>query len=606
MKKHILIGLASAAAAGAPLFAASEWNAPTPPAAPTRVTPRLNVEIGKETEEVTFVNTNNDPFVFTRVYKLQHADPYELRPYVMAAIRSRRIDTNNTTVEAVKYADGTGMLIVSAEEYRFGDVPNGMSIGDIIRELDKPKLASEAGRKFFLYYPQYFDATTLAGIIRRVGLVRAGDNSELQGGIDAVRADTGLNALFFHTTPTSAKTVRKMLAEYDAPTTEALVRYTIYELNSENDGNLGIDFQAWKNGPGMDLFATGARFSHGWDFVNNNVASNLVKSSHTSFINFNPKWNSKYLDFLVANSKARVVTTGSVNIMNRVTATVAAVTRMPVIGAGAPPAENAATIGEVMTVPWDNAYALSAIDQDKGLAIALPANYTGTLTVTRTTVGKRVYYNLATDGTAVFTRADGKILGDRAKAYDVVVSYTDNSVTPPVVTEVNDYSTDTAYAVQRDATRKTALAEFGFQLAMTPEVFNKSSIVRVSMSNTNLIGFKSNGEPRTSRSELDTKLQLDHEGGTFYIGGLDKKQLVRSVNKVPFLGDIPVLGWLFSAESEVVKNTRLVAVLEIAPTAPATPLSPELRKEAETVTAKVADPGVHNYGFDQYVLDPEK
>ena len=40
----------------------------------------------------------------------------------MSAIRSRRVDTNLTKVEAVKYADGTGMLIVSAEEYRFKPV----------------------------------------------------------------------------------------------------------------------------------------------------------------------------------------------------------------------------------------------------------------------------------------------------------------------------------------------------------------------------------------------------------------------------------------------------------------------------------------------------
>ena len=67
----------------------------------------------------------------------------------MSAIRSRRVDTNLTKVEAVKYADGTGMLIVSAEEYRFKPVENGMSIDAIVTELDKPDLKSEEGRKYF-------------------------------------------------------------------------------------------------------------------------------------------------------------------------------------------------------------------------------------------------------------------------------------------------------------------------------------------------------------------------------------------------------------------------------------------------------------------------
>ena len=166
--------------------AAESWNTPTPAPLPTQVQPRLNVQIGKETEEITFVNTNNDPFVYTKVYILKHADPYEIRPYIMSAIRSRRVDTNLTKVEAVKYADGTGMLIVSAEEYRFKPVENGMSIDAIVTELDKPDLKSEEGRKYFLYYPKYFDSISLAKLIRQVGMIRSGDSVELDGGIDAV------------------------------------------------------------------------------------------------------------------------------------------------------------------------------------------------------------------------------------------------------------------------------------------------------------------------------------------------------------------------------------------------------------------------------------
>ena len=258
--------------------AAESWNTPTPAPLPTQVQPRLNVQIGKETEEITFVNTNNDPFVYTKVYILKHADPYEIRPYIMSAIRSRRVDTNLTKVEAVKYADGTGMLIVSAEEYRFKPVENGMSIDAIVTELDKPDLKSEEGRKYFLYYPKYFDSISLAKLIRQVGMIRSGDSVELDGGIDAVRADTGLNALLFYSTPASVRNIGSVLEQYDAPATEALVEYRIYELGTENDGNLGVDFQAWKNGPGADLFAAGARYMSGWDRLANNVASNLIRN----------------------------------------------------------------------------------------------------------------------------------------------------------------------------------------------------------------------------------------------------------------------------------------------------------------------------------------
>ena len=88
--------------------------------------------------------------------------------------------------------------------------------------LDKPGLASETGRKFFLYYPKYWDSATLAALVRRVGMTEADDDVELQGGIDTVRADVGLNALMFYTSPFSQKAIERILKEYDAPVTMAI------------------------------------------------------------------------------------------------------------------------------------------------------------------------------------------------------------------------------------------------------------------------------------------------------------------------------------------------------------------------------------------------
>ena len=600
------------------LRAAAEWDKPTPSPLPTQVLPLLNVEVNRETDAITFVNTNNDPFVYTRVYVLKHADPYEIRPFIMAAVRSRRVDTNDTKVEAIRYMDGTGMLIVSAEQYRFEPVENGMSINQIVEMLDKPGLASETGRKFFLYYPKYWDSATLAALVRRVGMTEADDDVELQGGIDTVRADVGLNALMFHTSPFSQKAIERILKEYDAPVTEALVDYKIYEIDSEDDGNLGVDFQAWKNGPGADLFAAGARYASGWDFLNNNVASNLIKSSHTSAFNFNPKWNSKYLDFLVAKSKAKVITSGRTSIMNRCTGTISSVTRIPVIEAGEETAGDSGpvTLSDALLIPaWNTDYTLNAVDQEKGLAINIrPAGYTGEVVITRTKINTRTYYNISLDKSGAYlTRADGRNLGRTCKAYDVSVTLTDNTVTPPVTTDVDDWTSACSYTIRKDKKRVTKQAEFGFTLELTPEVNTEASQIKVAMSNTNLLGFKGNGEPRTSETVLNTSLQMANDGGVFYIGGLEKSALVRSVSKVPFLGDIPFLGWVFAGESESVKKTQIVAVLTVVPVTPDTPVDARLRDEAGKTVEKLSNFGLkhkllveNEYGFDQYFLDPDK
>ena len=601
--KSLFISLCGAVGTG---LSAASVDVPTPAPLATQVQPQLNVQIGKETEQITFVNTNNDPYVYTKVYKLKHADPYEIRPYVMAAIRSRRVDTSVTKVEAVKYQDGTGMLLVSAEEYRFFPVENGMSLDQIIEMLDRPNLASEAGRRFFLYYPKYFDSVTLAGLIRKVGMQHARDNAELQGGIDTVVPDTKLNTLMFYASPNSEPQILKMLKEYDTPTSQALVNYTIYEIESENDGNLGVDFQAWKNGPGADLFAAGSRYLNGWNLRTGNI-SNLVKSAHVSYINFNPKWNSRYLDFLVSKGKAKVVTSGSLNIGNGTAASIESVTRMPVIVAGEETAGGETQIAKsyIATAvnPADTLSGLG-VDQEKFQTVEwVPGNAAAQFTATRTIVNGKAYDTLRISS-GHFT-AGGRNLGDTCAVFNAEPTLNDTAI---AWTEAG------GYPIEKDKTRVTnSDTEYGFSLTMQPYIYNKATCLALEMSNSNLIGFRSNGMPRTSKTELKTEVQLANDGNVFYIGGLDKSAVVRSVSKVPFLGDIPFLGFLFSAENETLKKTQLAAVLTVIPTSPTAALPENYKQAADKIGEKVKNFGVrtkyyeeNDYGVDQLGLDPEK
>ena len=601
--KSLFISLCGAVGTG---LSAASVDVPTPAPMATQVQPQLNVQIGRETEQITFVNTNNDPYVYTKVYKLKHADPYEIRPYVMAAIRSRRVDTSVTKVEAVKYQDGTGMLLVSAEEYRFFPVENGMSLDQIIEMLDRPNLASEAGRRFFLYYPKYFDSVTLAWLIRKVGMQHAGDNAELQGGIDTVVPDTKLNTLMFYASPNSEPQILKMLKEYDTPTSQALVNYTIYEIESENDGNLGVDFQAWKNGPGADLFAAGSRYLNGWNLRTGNI-SNLVKSAHVSYINFNPKWNSRYLDFLVSKGKAKVVTSGSLNIGNGTAASIESVTRMPVIVAGEETAGGETQIAKsyIATAvnPADTLSGLG-VDQEKFQTVEwVPGNAAAQFTATRTIVNGKAYDTLRISS-GHFT-AGGRNLGDTCAVFNAEPTLNDTAIA---------WMEAGGYPIEKDKTRVTnSDTEYGFSLTMQPYIYNKATCLALEMSNTNLIGFRSNGMPRTSKTELKTEVQLANDGNVFYIGGLDKSAVVRSVSKVPFLGDIPFLGFLFSAENETLKKTQLAAVLTVIPTSPTAALPENYKQAADKIGEKVKNFGVrtkyyeeNDYGFDQLGLDPEK
>lgn len=63
--------------------------------------------------------------------------------------------------------------------------------------------------------------------------------------------------------------------------------------------------------------------------------------------------------------------------------------------------------------------------------------------------------------------------------------------------------------------------------------------------------------PVIDTRKVDT-ITLVQDGQTVVIGGLRKKEVTQQTNKIPLLGDIPLLGLLFRFEGEDVSNSEIV------------------------------------------------
>ncbi|OHX21191.1 type IV pilus secretin PilQ [Chromobacterium sphagni] len=66
-----------------------------------------------------------------------------------------------------------------------------------------------------------------------------------------------------------------------------------------------------------------------------------------------------------------------------------------------------------------------------------------------------------------------------------------------------------------------------------------------------------NGTPSLTTEKIETQVLVDN-GGTVVLGGIYQQQLDNVVNKVPFLGDIPLLGVLFRSSQKIDKRSELL------------------------------------------------
>lgn len=537
-----------------------ESQSATGPYEKTAVQAQLRLNLDKDVGKVHFIRNNNDPNVVTKAYVLKYADPYEIRPFVRDAVSSRRVNTSPTTVECIKYSDGTGVLLVSAEEYRFTEEAKpGMSIDAIVAMLDKPRLTSSSGSLTYLYFPKYFSAEALCTLLSQVGANVEGDNVELQYGRDSLGYDTGLNAMLMYVPRYSAKHLERLIKLYDIPTYDVDVKYLLYEIDAENDTKIGLDFQAWKNNGGADLFSVGGRFRDGWS-ASWADGPNRSGTSNTRFLNFNPKWNTRYLDFFVSKGKAKIATKGRIRIDTTATGTVTAATRLFQFENGEA-LEPSSGVEGFLYVP-DSSYTVTATDS-KGIVVIdtangkVPSGAAYPWMITKLKNASSEFYTIKSrDG--IFDNGRSAIKVANVSVTTAAKDAAGNDVTVEV-----PWNTDAGYLAGKGFQVETVPSSYGFSLSLTPVVAEKTTVMEIDIRNDSLIGWNSDGSPRISRDTgLRTKVMMSNNGETFVVGGLSKRSLVTSDGGIPWLKKIPFLGYLFSTESQATKRSQLVLVLE--------------------------------------------
>lgn len=118
-------------------------------------------------------------------------------------------------------------------------------------------------------------------------------------------------------------------------------------------------------------------------------------------------------------------------------------------------------------------------------------------------------------------------------------------------------SSDTTAAVSSSFKRE----DVGLTLKVKPRVSSGDKVtLEVTAILEDVTGTDANGQPETVKQEVTTQIILSH-GETIVIGGLSKDQTITSENKVPLLGDIPLLGALFTHDEDKVRNQSMAIVI---------------------------------------------
>ena len=113
----------------------------------------------------------------------------------------------------------------------------------------------------------------------------------------------------------------------------------------------------------------------------------------------------------------------------------------------------------------------------------------------------------------------------------------------------------------RDVIQNIDRIDVGIKLTLTPHVNpNDEVLMKLNPSLEAIVDATSGGleyTPTIAKREVTTTLTVP-SGRTIIISGLMREDMVKRVRKIPFLGSIPLLGWLFRSTVETMEKTNLL------------------------------------------------
>jgi len=208
-------------------------------------------------------------------------------------------------------------------------------------------------------------------------------------------------------------------------------------------------------------------------------------------------------------------------------------------------------------------------------------------------------------------------MGHRGQLPILVHLFKNNSdsqivATPFIVADDNEENTidikTTAYIQQTvstnvAATSSTEQEDAGITLTIIPTISGSENAVLLDLSlvvsefaATSTAG---GSLPDKGSNTLTSRVTVPN-GELFVIGGLWRDNKAKVVDKIPIIGDIPLIGWLFQSKAVTRARDNLYAFLT------AHILSDELFRDAQQLTQQAVEKGVNMYGEGLRIQNFEK
>ncbi|MBO4648680.1 MAG: hypothetical protein J5806_11060 [Lentisphaeria bacterium] len=182
----------------------------------------------------------------SKLYELKHISAEEILPFVNSAIQ--RYNRNSTIRRVTSEKGGRGAILVSTGRNFL------QHVDAIVAALDRPGKLKDSdssiqgtGLARVAYSPRYRAAADFSRLI----------DTSIGSSSGAAYVNLETNTIFWRDQTAAAKRTLGWVKQLDRPLPQVRIRLNYYELRDSDLKDWGMDYLAWKNGPGVNLLNLG-------------------------------------------------------------------------------------------------------------------------------------------------------------------------------------------------------------------------------------------------------------------------------------------------------------------------------------------------------------
>ena len=258
-----------------------------------------------------FVQDDAQDYMVSKIYVLKYVQANDITPFLNSMVKRYNM---NSVVNCIEYGSQNEQIVTVT-------TPIGMMpyVDDFIAKVDRPvmidgKVPGEilrgTGITRATYQPKYRSGQVLVNMIVNAFL-NAGPYGSVYG------YDKNSNQIYWKDNTTNTGYIRQALGFLDRPAPQIDFTFTVVEMRESDLLDLGIEYLAWKNGPGLNIFQ--AAF-HAFDISSAGTAAIQAMTGPMGGFFFAPQFDASFIRILAQSGKAEIKNTATITVANSDTA----------------------------------------------------------------------------------------------------------------------------------------------------------------------------------------------------------------------------------------------------------------------------------------------